>query len=63
MYYAVTNGDEFMLWNYQGASPDVKALEFRREELQDRFDEIYRHLNCETVTSARKEKIRKWSEG
>jgi hypothetical protein len=63
MYYAVTNGDEFMLWNYQGAIPDVKALEFRREELQDRFDEIYRHLNCETVTSARKEKIRKWSEG
>jgi Type I restriction enzyme R protein N terminus (HSDR_N) len=63
MYYAVTNGDEFMLWNYQGAIPDVKALEFRREELQDRFDEIYRNLNCETVTSARKEKIRKWSEG
>lgn len=62
MYYAVTNGDLFTLWNYQGAIPDVKALEFRREELRDRFDEIYRILNCETVTNARNEKIRKQSE-
>jgi Type I restriction enzyme R protein N terminus (HSDR_N) len=62
MYYAVTNGDVFMVWNYQGAIPDVKVLEFGREELQDRFDEIYRLLNRETVTQARVEKIRKWSE-
>jgi hypothetical protein len=57
MYYAATNGDVFMLWNYQGAIPDVKVLEFKREELQDRFDEIYRLLNCETVTKARIDKI------
>jgi hypothetical protein len=51
-----------MLWNYQGAIPDVKVLEFKREELQNRFDEIYRLLNCETVTKAREQKILKWSE-
>jgi hypothetical protein len=62
MYYVVSNGDVFMLWNYQGAIPDVKELEFRREEVQDRFDEIYRFLNCETVTRARIEKIRRLSE-
>jgi hypothetical protein len=62
MYYVVTNGDLLSVWNYQGAIPDVKVLEFKREELQERFDEIYRILNCETVTKAREEKIRKWSE-
>ena len=62
MYYAVTNGDVFMVWNYQGAIPDVKVLEFRREELKERFDEIYRLLNCETVTKARIEKVHKWGE-
>jgi hypothetical protein len=62
MYYTVTNGDVFMVWNYQGAIPDVKVLEFRREELQDRFDEIYRLLNCETVTKARIERKRRLSE-
>jgi len=59
MYYVVTNGDTFMVWNYQGAIPDIKELEFRREELQDRFDEIYRLLNPETVTEARIEKFRR----
>ena len=62
MYYAVTNGDAFIIWNYQGAIPDIKVLEFRREELQDRFDEIYRLLNLETVTKAYDDKIRAWTE-
>jgi Type I restriction enzyme R protein N terminus (HSDR_N) len=62
MYYVVTNGDELMVWNYQGAIPDVMALQFKRDELQDRFDEIYRILNCETVYKARAEKIRRLSE-
>jgi hypothetical protein len=62
MYYVVTNGDVFMVWNYQGVIPDVKVLEFRREELRDRFDEIYRLLNCETVTEARIERSRRLSE-
>jgi hypothetical protein len=61
-YYVVTDGDLLMAWDYQGAVPDVKKMEFKRQELQDRFDEIYRLLNRETVTQARKEKIRKWSE-
>jgi hypothetical protein len=51
-----------MVWNYQGVIPDVKVLEFRREELRDRFDEIYRLLNCETVTEARIERSRRLSE-
>jgi hypothetical protein len=46
-----------MVWNYQGAIPDVKMLEIRREELQDRFDELYRLLNRETVIKARRDKI------
>ena len=62
MYYAVTNGDAFILWNYQGAIPDVKVLEFTRSELRDRFDEIYRVLNCETVAKAYDAKLMKWSE-
>ena len=37
-------------------------MEFKREELQDRFDDLYRLLNRDTVTQARKEKIRKSSE-
>jgi hypothetical protein len=62
MYYVVTNGDVFTVWNYQGAIPDVKVLEFRREELRGRFDEIYRLLNCETVIKARIEKMLRLSE-
>jgi type I site-specific restriction endonuclease len=62
MYYAVTNGDVFTLWNYQGAIPDVKVLEFKRSEVQDRFDEIYRILNCETVAKAYNVKLKRWSE-
>lgn len=61
MYYVVTNGNVFMVWNYQGAIPDVMVLEFEREELKDRFDEIYRLLNCETVTKAYFERRAKWS--
>jgi len=62
MYYAVTNGDVFTLWNYQGAIPDVMVLEFKRSELENRFDEIYRVLNCETVAKAYDAKLMKWSE-
>jgi hypothetical protein len=52
----------FTLWNYQGPIPDVKVLEFKRTEVQERFDEIYRVLNCETVTKAYDAKLKKWSE-
>jgi hypothetical protein len=62
MYYVVTNGDELMEWNYQGAIPDVMTLKFKRSELKERFDEIYRLLNCETVYEARAEKFRRLSE-
>jgi hypothetical protein len=62
MYYAVTNGDVFTLWNYQGPIPDVKVLEFKRTEVQERFDEIYQVLNCETVAKAYDAKLKKWGE-
>lgn len=52
-YYIVTNGDLLAVWNYQGAVPDVKMMEFKREELRDRFDELYRLLNRETVIEVR----------
>jgi hypothetical protein len=61
-YYVVTDGDLLVVWDYQGAVPDVKKMEFKRQELQDRFDDIYHLLNRETVTQAREEKIRKWGE-
>jgi Type I restriction enzyme R protein N terminus (HSDR_N) len=61
-YYVVTNAEVFMVWNYQGPIPDVKVLEFRREELEDRFDDLYHKLNRKTVIKVRKEKIRRWSE-
>ena len=62
MYYAVTNGDLFTLWNYQGPIPDVKVLEFKRSEVQARFDEIYRVLNHETVAKEYDVKLKKWHE-
>lgn len=62
VYYVVTNGDLFMVWNYQGAIPDVKMLEFRREELRDRFDDLYRLLNRETVIKTRIERIARFSD-
>jgi hypothetical protein len=62
MYYIVTNGDELMVWNYQGAIPDVMTMQFKRDQLKERFEEIYRLLNCETVYKARVEKIRRLSE-
>jgi Type I restriction enzyme R protein N terminus (HSDR_N) len=61
MYYVVTNGDVLMVWNYQGPIPDVMMLEFKRGDLKDRFDEVYRLLNCETVTKAREQKITEWT--
>jgi hypothetical protein len=61
MYYVVTNGDTFMVWDYQGAIPDVKVLEFKRGELRDRFEEIYQLLNLQTVTEARIEKFLRFS--
>ena len=56
-YYVVTNGDLLMVWNYQGAIPDVKMMEFKREELWDHFDDLYRLLNREAVIKARIDKI------
>ncbi len=60
-YYMVTNGELLTVWNYQGAIPDVKELEITREELQDRFDELYRLLNRETVIKARRDKVARWT--
>jgi hypothetical protein len=62
VYYVVTNGDLFTVWNYQGPIPDVKVLEFSRAELQDRFDELYSLLNRETVIETRLKRIEKWKE-
>lgn len=53
-YYVVTNGDLLTVWSYQGAVRDTKKMEFKREQLPDLFDELYRLLNRETVIEARK---------
>jgi Type I restriction enzyme R protein N terminus (HSDR_N) len=56
-YYVVTDGNLLTVWNYQGAIPDVKMMELKRQELQDRFDELYRLLNRETAIKVRREII------
>lgn len=56
-YYVITNGDSVVVYNYQGgAVPDVKVLEFRRQDLRERFDDLYRHLNPQAALEARKQK-------
>ncbi len=58
-YYVVTNGDLLAVWDYQGAVPDVRMMELRREDLRERFDELYRLLNRETVVEARQDTLAK----
>lgn len=43
------NGDLLAARNYQGAVPDVKMMEFKRAELRDRFDELYRSVRLRTA--------------
>jgi hypothetical protein len=46
--------------NYQGgAVPDVKVLDFKRSELRERFDDLYRVLNPKAAAMARQAKIDK----
>jgi hypothetical protein len=59
-YYVTTNGDVIVVYNYQGgAVPDVKVLDFKRADLRERFDDLYRVLNPEAAARARQEKINK----
>jgi hypothetical protein len=59
-YYATTNGEVVVVYNYQGAAvPDVKMLDFRRSDLDKRFDELYRLLNPKAAADARRVKIDK----
>lgn len=59
-YYVTTNGQILTVYNYQGgAVPDVKALEMKRSDLRERFDDLYRVLNPQAVAEARRDKIAK----
>jgi hypothetical protein len=59
-YYVTTNGDVVVVYNYQGgAVPDVKVLDFKRSELRERFDDLYRVLNPKAAAMARQAKIDK----
>jgi hypothetical protein len=42
-----------------GAVPDVKVLDFKRSELRERFDDLYRVLNPKAAAVARQAKIDK----
>jgi Type I restriction enzyme R protein N terminus (HSDR_N) len=56
-YYVITNGEVLIVYNYQGgAVPDVKVLEIKRSELQQRFDELYSILNPAAAAEARRQK-------
>ena len=55
--YVTTNGTAVVVFNYQGARvPDVKVLDFKRSELRERFDDLYRLLNPKAVADARRPK-------
>ena len=59
-YYVTTNGDTVVVYNYQGAVvPDVKVLDFKRSQLRERFDDLYRLLNPKAAADARKAKVDK----
>ncbi len=56
-YYVTTNGQVVVVYNYQGgAVPDVKVLDFKRSELRERFDDLYRVLNPKAAAVARQAK-------
>jgi hypothetical protein len=56
-YYVTTNGEAVVVYNYQGAKgKDVKVLDFKRSELRERFDDLYRLLNPKAVADARRPK-------
>jgi hypothetical protein len=59
-YYVTTNGAAVVVYNYQGARvPDVKVLDFKRSELSERFDDLYRLLNPKAAADARRAKADK----
>jgi len=59
-YYVTTNGDVIVVYNYQGgAVPDVKVLDFKRADLRERFDDLYRVLNPKAAAEARQAKVDK----
>jgi Type I restriction enzyme R protein N terminus (HSDR_N) len=59
-YYVTTNGDTVVVYNYQGgAIPDVKVLDFKRSDLRERFDDLYRVLNPRAAAEARQAKVDK----
>jgi hypothetical protein len=59
-YYVTTNGDVVVVYNYQGgAVPDVKVLDFKRSELRERFDDLYRVLHPKAAADARQAKLDK----
>jgi hypothetical protein len=59
-YYVTTNGEVVVVYNYQGgAVPDVKVLDFKRSELREQFDDLYRVLNPKAAAVARQAKIDK----
>jgi hypothetical protein len=55
-YYVVTNGDLLIVWNYQGAVPDVKMTEFKRAELRN-TSTTSTGCSTGTVIKARAEKL------
>lgn len=56
-YYVTTNGEAVVVYNYQGAVvPDVPVLDFKRSELRERFDDLYRLLNPKAAADARRAK-------
>ena len=59
-YYVTTNGEVVNVYNYQGgAVPDVKVLDFKRTDLRERFDDLYRVLNPRAAAETRQAKIEK----
>ena len=57
-YYVVTNSETVSVWDFQGAiAPDVKVMEFKQEDLNKKFDDLYARLNPVAATATRRAKI------
>ncbi|CAA9248622.1 MAG: hypothetical protein AVDCRST_MAG93-1646 [uncultured Chloroflexia bacterium] len=49
-YYIVTNADEIQVYVFRGPiQPDVRLMEFKRDELREHWETLYGHINKAAV--------------
>jgi hypothetical protein len=54
LYYIVTNGENLVAYRYQGTpARDLRILDVKRSDIDERWDEIYRLLSHDDVVAAK----------